>query len=311
MDIWKDFSERLHRLFEFTNGKKIIIWGYGYSGWFLEHLFRQANRQVEYFVDDGKISRKLNVYRSFILEDLDKDTHAVILSFQHDDKAESFLEKAGYIKDIHYIYARDIFYGEAVERPLSYYGWMEHRYALDIQKFEPISELEHTNQDSQDYSPGVDYALPEILDNFVFSDKDAVFDFGCGKGAALILFAKYGLKRLGGVEYDSELYGIIKHNFQKIRLDSSCILHGDAAKVVRELDSYNYFFMYNPFVGETFRMAIRHMEESADRNPRRITFIYTGAWLHRDVVAGGRFKLAKQIYTDSWIRYANIYTITP
>ena len=309
--IWRSFEEKKNSLFSFANGKRIVLWGYGLSGWFLEYLFQREHRQIEYIMDDGDISRKIKVYNSFILKDLDRDTHAVILSFNHDEKAEQLLQQAGYEKNIHYIYARDLFYGEHTERPLSYYHWLEYQYGVDLIRSVFLDEMEATTADNNMYGIGIDYSVAQILDNFLFSEDDAVFDFGCGKGGALCLFQKYGVQHFGGVEYDLKLYKCAKENFKKLGLDASPIVHGDAAKVKEPLDRYNYFFMYNPFVGDTFRNVVNNIEESFDRKPRRIILIYQGAHLHREVIANGRFKLAKEIYTDTWCRYVNVYTMMP
>jgi len=310
-NIWREFDKKTEELFRFTNGKQIVLWGYGRSGWFIEHLFQRKNCRIEYIVDDGDLCRKLKLYCSFVIKDMDKDTTAVILTFKHDEKAEKFLEKAGYKKGEHYIYARDLFYGANDERPLSYYDWLEEKYGMDIGRCVYVDELEKKNEEALAYSPGVDYALPTVLGNFSFNEKDKVFDFGCGKGGALLIFNRYGISYGGGVEFDTTLYETLRDNFKKVSLDDSGIIHGDATMVSDVLDDYNYFYMYNPFEGETFRKVIRNMEESVRRRPRRITLIYAGAWLHKDVIANGLFKLAKQVYTDTWVRYVNVYTIAP
>lgn len=310
-DIWNDFDEKTEELFRFTNGKQVVLWGYGYSGWFIEHLFQRKNRSIEYIVDDGDLSCKLKLYCSFILKDMDKDTTAVILTFKHDENAEKLLEEAGYKRNEHYIYARDLFYGENDKRMCSYHNWLEEHYKMDLVKCVPVEELELSSADAILYSPGIDYALPAVLDNFSFTENDSVFGFGCGKGGALLLFSIYGVKKLGGVEFDTNLYETLEQNFNMVGMDTNGIIHGDATQAKEKLDDYNYFYMYNPFEGDTFRNVIQNMEESFRRSPRRITLIYAGAWLHNDVVANGYFKLAKQVYTDTWVRYVNIYTITP
>ena len=91
--MWTEFDEKVRELFEFTNGKKVIIWGYQRSGWFVEHLFKRAHKQVEYIIDDGTgIMPKVNIQRSFILRRMNKDICAVLLAFEHDKGAVEFLE---------------------------------------------------------------------------------------------------------------------------------------------------------------------------------------------------------------------------
>ena len=51
--MWSEFNDKVKELFKFANGKKVVIWGYQRSGWFVEHLFKRAHKQVEYIIDDG------------------------------------------------------------------------------------------------------------------------------------------------------------------------------------------------------------------------------------------------------------------
>ena len=142
----------------------------------------------------------------------------------------------------------------------------------------------------------------------MFDDKDAVFGFGCGKGASLINFIYHGIKKIGGVEYDNELYLILKNNFTKLGIDYSNVIRDDASNVTEKLDEYNYFYMYNPFGGELFSKVIKNLEESYLRNKRRITLIYSGACLHSKVIEGGIIMLTKMVDTDFWLRDVHIYT---
>ena len=68
---------------------------------------------------------------------------------------------------------------------------------------------------------------------------NAVFDFGCGKGGALLLFQKSGVQKLAGVEYDKPLYDILLDNYRKMGLSAENIINGDAALIRSELDDYN------------------------------------------------------------------------
>lgn len=124
-----------------------------------------------------------------------------------------------------------------------------------------------------------------------------------------MLFQKSGVEKLGGVEYDKQLYDILLGNFKKMGIGTEHIINGDAALLENELDGYNYFFMYNPFQGETFCRVIGNLEKSWDRRKRRIIFIYSGPYCHKDVIEHGKFILSKQIYTDYSVRNVNVYTM--
>lgn len=313
MEIWREFDEFVNRIFYFTNGKCIVLWGYGLSGLFIQHLFSRVNRKIEYIVDDSSMNPKISVMRSCEIEDIIPETYAVIISEERDEKKEAFLEMRGFKEGIHYIYARKYLYSsinsEDLWKNISYYEFLENKYGADIVERKSVDKMENPKKDALNYSPGMGYPLMDVLDNFVFGPDDAVFDFGCGKGGALLLFKRSGILKIAGVEYDKPLYDILLRNFNKMGVSAENIINGDAALIKNELDDYNYFFMYNPFEGETFRHVIDNIEESWKRKRRRITFIYSGPYCHQYVVAHGILRLSKQIYTDYSVRKVNIYTI--
>lgn len=194
--MWSDFENSVNEIFQFVNGKKVVLWGYERSGWFIEHLFKRNNKQIEYIIDDSfNISFKLKISRSVILESMDKETVAVLLTFADDGKARTFLENLGYIEGVNFIFLRDIFYHGDSNRKLSYYDWLEYKYGLDIIS---AKQAERPNADSRYYAAGIDYPFIDVLDNFNFSAEDAVFDFGCGKGNILLLLGKMGVSIRGG-----------------------------------------------------------------------------------------------------------------
>lgn len=313
MEIWKEFDEFINRMFYFTNGKCIVLWGYGLSGLFIRHLFARANRKIEYIVDDSSMNPKIPVMRSCEIEEIIPETCVVILSGERDEEKEAFLAERGFQEGVHYIYARKYLYSGLdsgdLWKNISYYEYLENKFGVDIVERKFVDEMDHPKKDALNYSPGMGYPLIDVLDNFVFHPDDAVFDFGCGKGGALLLFQRSGCSKIAGVEYDRPLYDTLLDNYGKMGVSCENIINGDAALIKKELDTCNYFFMYNPFEGETFRHVVDNMEESWRRKRRRITFIYSGPYCHRYVVAHGIFRLSKQIYTDYSVRNVNIYTI--
>lgn len=311
--MWEEFDEFVNRMFYFTNGKRVVLWGYDLSGLFIHHLFSRTNRKIEYIVDDSSMHPKVSVMRSCEIEDITPKDCVVILSGIQDEDKEKFLADREFKENIHYIYARKYLYlginSRNLWKDISYYDYLENKYGVDIVERKFVNQMENPKKDALNYSPGMGYPLADVLDNFVFRSGDAVFDFGCGKGGALLMFQRSGISKIAGVEYDKPLYDILLDNFEKMNLSSRNIINGDAALVKNELDGYNYFFMYNPFEGETFKSVIENMEESWKRRKRRVTFIYSGPYCHRYVVEHGMFRLSKQICTDYSVRNVNIYTI--
>lgn len=307
--MWEIFQEKERALFKLCNGKKVCLWGYGYSGRFCEHLFNRANKEIEYIIDDSAfIDNKVDIERSFIIREFDRNTHIILLAFPREDKVISFLEELGYEENKNYVFVVEWFYnGMKDYRKLSYYDWLEYTYGLDIVRFKSQDEMESPSEESLYYSPGIDYSVIEVLDKFEFDENDAAFDLGCGKGEILLLFNAVGMKKVGGVEYDKELYNIALSNMQKMNISPSGIINADATKIRNELDDYNYFFMYNPFQGETFEKVIVNLEESYRRQKRKIFLIYSGPYCHDLVIKNGVFKFSKTIKTDYSVKNVRIY----
>ena len=306
--IWNELDNKLNSIIKICNGKTVVLWGYGYSGWFIEHWFARKNCNIDFIIDDGNGAHtKLNVYRSLILEDLDPEATVILLTMNENEDIKDLLANKGYNENYNYVFLKKYIYNYNAPKYISYQNWLDVTYGCDIFQMISIDSLEHKNKDSLEYSPGIDYTVIDICDKFVFDENDAVFDFGCGKGGALLLFQKSGIGKIGGVEYSREVYDIAKCNFSKLGIDANGLINGDAADVTDILDSYNYFYFYNPFQGETFRKAIHNIEESIKRKNRKATIIYVGPYCNRTVLKNGIFILSKKIHTDCSVRDVNIY----
>ena len=301
--LWTEFDKRMDEAFRQSNGKKVVVWGYGASGKFLAHYFRRKNRIIDVIIDDNaNFPFEMHVFQSVILDELSSSDYFVICDFAEESNVDQILESHGYIRDVSYIWLRK-WLGQEYSRKVSYYDWLDYRLGTDI------SEAVHNSQgDNLFYSYGSDYALVDVLDNFYLDDQ-SVFDFGFGKAGTLIMFAEHKAKKIGGVEYDPQLYKIGEDNLKKCGINNYELYNMDAAKITTEIDGYTLFYMYNPFRGETFKKVISNIEESYSRNPRRILFLYSGTVQHKDVVRNGKFRLVRKIFNDYWSKYTNIYVM--
>ena len=184
MEVWQDFNNFVKRMFYFTNGKRIVLWGYGLSGFFIQHLFSRVNRKIEYIVDDSSMNPKISIVRSCEITNITPDCYVVILSENYDREKEKFLSERGFIENIHYIYARKYLYeslnSKNIWKGISYYEYLENIFNVDIVERKYIESMDNPKKDALNYSPGMGYPLMDVLDNFVFQSEDAVFDFGCG-----------------------------------------------------------------------------------------------------------------------------------
>lgn len=303
MLLFNKLEDKIDLLLKRMNGKTIILWGYGYSGRFFEFILGRSCKRIDYYLDNNiDFPSKYEVYTTSILGELDPKKCFLVVAFKEDDNSKDILAKNGF-DDTNSINLIKEIYGDD-DRKLSYYDWLEYEYSCDL-----VGCKRNESLDRNFYSYGNDYSVIKVLDEFNLGPNDGFFDFGCGKGGTLILASEYGC-RIGGVEYDKELYGIALDNLMRVGVEDYDVLCNSAEDLTVEIDNYNYFFMYNPFVGETFQKVIENIENSYDRNPREIILLYSGVTCHNDVVKNGRFVHTKRIASEYWNKYTNIYMIT-
>jgi len=301
---WQALDAKLNRVFRMLNGRQVILWGYGQSGRFLEHVFRRKNRHFDYIIDNyQEYPSKLNVYTSSILQELDNRNCFIICAFPESDECRSILAEYGYEEYVSYINLNKELCGND-GRKISYYDWLEYYYGLDVVAGEHVE-----NGDNNYYSYGNDYALMDVLDELCFTREDSAFDFGCGKGGPMIMFYDKGVGHVGGVEFDKDLCNIARDNLEKCGVADYKIWNDNALNIKEDLDCYNFFHMYNPFVGETFRGVIKNLEDSYLRNKRKMYLLYSGVIHHADVIHNGYFRLSKRVNNDYWNKYTNIYVL--
>ena len=301
--LWVEFDRRIKNILKMTNGRRIVLWGYGFSGKFISHYFRRMNRIIDVIIDDKvNYPSEMHVFQSVILDELSADDCFVICDFQEETEVNLRLQKYGYIEGITYVWLRKCL-GKGYDSKVSYYDWLDYAYGTDISAM-----VDNAVGDNLFYSYGCDYALVDVLDNLCLEGEN-MFDFGYGKAGALIMFAQNGAAKIGGVEYDKRLCDIARLNLEKCNIGNCELFNMDAAMITTEIDDYSIFNMYNPFGGETFRKVITNIEASYTRNPRRIILIYSGVVLHKEVIRNGRFRLVRKIYNDFWSKYTNIYVM--
>lgn len=131
-------------------------------------------------------------------------------------------------------------------------------------------------------------------------------DFGSGKGRALMLAAKYGFRKIVGIEFSGELCEIARRNLQSFL--KKC--PSKSAIEVIELDATQYafrddetvIFMFDPFNAPVLRQVMSNLAASLERRPRKLWLIYgvpreqavieqAGVFFEKQlhVIAGGEF----------------------
>ena len=126
------------------------------------------------------------------------------------------------------------------------------------------------------------------------TSENSFFDYGCGKGNALIMASAYPFKRIGGVELSHEMFEICKQNLKKHNLEKVSVFHNNATDLGEEIDNYDLFFLYNPFKANIIRIVAQQLNESIQRKPRSLNIIYHNPTQHEEFIAAGftcRYKL--------------------
>lgn len=122
-----------------------------------------------------------------------------------------------------------------------------------------------------------------VFRKYITIDNIRFFDYGSGKGKALILASELGVKYLGGVEWSADLVEISKSNLDTYKqLSKKDIVYniqqGDAT-LYENIDEYNVFLFNNTFGGNPSEVrmvtkVLKMVEASLERQKREIFLIY-------------------------------------
>jgi SAM-dependent methyltransferase len=121
--------------------------------------------------------------------------------------------------------------------------------------------------------------------------NDVFVDLGSGKGQALLIAAQLPFRRVVGVELYDALCECANRNIERARprLQTQDVVSLTANVLDWPIpDDASVVFMYNPFVGETFRAVAGRIFESYDRRPRTLHIVYTIPWEHNWLLSTGR-----------------------
>ena len=163
-----------------------------------------------------------------------------------------------------------------------------------------LTDLGLEHPDRHPYIPSAWWVLRWLLPTSAVRPDDVFVEFGCGKGRILIDAARrYRFARVIGVELSEELSGIARELIAKerrLRCPDVRVENVDAT-TFEIPDDMTHAYMFNPFMGETFRQVLQNVAESLDRRPRRFQLIYVNPENHDDVMATGRFRVVRMVHT--------------
>jgi len=271
--------------------KEIIMWGNGKCGSYFKHWVEAVDKRkkIQYIIDESAPNNCYEVfvnYRKSLLQYIDTKKF-ILCSCVPDigviiDEVKQYGFKIGdNMFDIH----------ESLG-----YGYFDY-----LQKNNPElnfttvlkQNMDITGEENMQYAACSYAAVDKIFSEIVGLEEEISFwDYGCGKGAAMIMAYMYGVNKIGGVELSEKIYKQAVKNMDVLGIPCE-IIHGDATSILHDIDNYNCFFFYNPFVGTVFKKVIENIEDSYKRNNRRIYLIYGNPFCHKSVVENGLFRLYK------------------
>lgn len=337
LKVLEEFRNRLDDVMRKTFGHRVVLYGYGYSGRFLEWYAEYYHSiKVDFVIREGyarDIPYEFPIFRDslFCFDYMDVKDALVWLAIPEDEGVKRKLEAAGYIKNKTYFNFVEIIFGsnyicaecegndvfsrkKTGVRDVQFMEWLEYVYdcnfvtAIDSKDFVDRSEGAHS------YRTTTQKEVFPILDkcHCVPQEGDGIFDFGCGKGGALVSFLDYGFRKVGGVEYETKIYDELVSNFRKLGIvqgdnqDITCI-HGDAAKITTELDAYNWFYYFDPFDKPIFAQTINNIRDSLKRRPRKINIICINPRFYDVVLDSGCFELTNQFLVPMRQKVVDIF----
>ncbi len=110
--------------------------------------------------------------------------------------------------------------------------------------------------------------------------RDGVFvDLGSGKGRALMLAAKYGFRKVIGIEFSGALCAVARNNLQKFKQKFHTtseveVIESDVTKYSFR-DDETVFFMLDPFNAPVLTQVLANIRASVERKPRTVWLIYS------------------------------------
>jgi SAM-dependent methyltransferase len=146
-------------------------------------------------------------------------------------------------------------------------------------------------------------SVRRALKDLAPAPSDVFVDLGSGKGKALLIAGRLPYSRVIGVEIDDELS---EHARQNIRQARSRLCAQDVKSVTASVldwpipDEASVIFMFNPFIGQTFRAVVDRIIESYDRRPRTLHIVYLYPWEHDWLLSTGRV-VVDNVRPGNWL----------
>ncbi len=313
--------------------KRIVLYGYGYTGRFLKWYAEYYHSIiVDYIITlDTRFGRAYDeeFFQTtlFRMDYKDVSDAVVWIAEPMNDDISKLMDDYGYIKDKTYfdfyeaIYGQDVFWGEqdtdifkrrkSGKRDIQFLEWLEWKYGCNFLLPIGMENFEVAGEHGASYRTSTQKELFPVLDrcHCIPTPNDAFFDFGCGKGSAIMSALDYGFTRVGGVEYEPKIYEILADNIKKLDFDKDKVecIQGNAAELAEELDEYNWFYFYQPFDDVILYQCINAICESMNRRKRKVHIINICPYYHKYIEETGYFRLVNQFTIDTRQRVVSVF----
>ena len=189
--------------------------------------------------------------------------------------------------------------------------WFELRYGLNMQS-EKIAGQAETLKTNYKYEPISHYVFNRMMKKVNWNFRDSTFlDFGCGKGAAILLATQYHFKKYIGVEYSRDLVDGCVANVEKFSKKARQripyeIVCTDAAMYQIPPDG-NVFYFFNPFNRDLLDTVLQNIDLSVKKHSRNVLLFYFNAQF-KDVIEKHGYK---EIFSEPadkvniWYQFGN------
>ncbi len=173
---------------------------------------------------------------------------------------------------------------------------IERRMGIETSGYADLGGLGIDAPGRKRYEPSKWLDLRRILRERDVHPDDVFLDIGSGKGRVVLQAARYGFRRVIGVELSSELNAVAAANVQARRQSLRCpdieLVTADVAEYTIP-DDVTVVYLYNSIGGGPFAALVDHLVESLDRAPRTLRFIYNTALEEDTLLASGRFRVVR------------------
>lgn len=339
LQILSEFRKRLDDIMLQAMHSRVLLYGYeSYTGRFIKWYAEYYHGiKIDYLLStnttrNGAYSQE--IFRPNLLKFHYKDVDDAVIWVAEviTESLQQMLDEYGkekrregriYFDFYKAIYGADI-YGEEQnnvdvfhkrkegKRDIQFLEWLEWKYKCNFVTRISREFMEVVDCHGAAYGCSTQKEIFPILDHChcIPQEEDSIFDFGCGKGGALVSFLDYGFKRVGGVEYEPKIFDVLKDNMYKLGLENKTeLIYGDAGDLTIELDQYNWFYFWQPFDATVLDKCMRAICDSYGRKSRKIYIIYIAPVYYESVerIGSKLFRLTNQFTVDMQSRVVNIY----